>query len=73
VEEFHRYHIPDGIMKLKGDEFRNLKQGNKTLSEYIFQFTELSRYSPELVNTDAKKQTKFIEGLTCELRTLMTP
>jgi hypothetical protein len=26
-----------------------------------------------LVNTDAKKQTKFIEGLTCELRTLMTP
>jgi hypothetical protein len=26
-----------------------------------------------LVNTDAKKQTKFIEGLICELRTLMTP
>jgi hypothetical protein len=26
-----------------------------------------------LVNIDAKKQTKFIEGLTCELRTLMTP
>jgi hypothetical protein len=47
--------------------------GIKTLSEYIFQFTELSRYPPELVNTDAKKQTKFIEGLTYELRTLMTP
>jgi hypothetical protein len=61
VEEFRRYHIPDGIMKLKADEFRNLKQGSKTLSEYIFQFTELSRYGPELVNTDAKKQTKFIE------------
>jgi hypothetical protein len=60
-------------MKLKADEFRNLKQGSKTLSEYIFQFTELSRYGPELVNTDAKKQTKFIEGLTCELRILMTP
>jgi hypothetical protein len=73
VEEFHRYHIPDGIMKLKANEFRNLKQGNKTLSEYIFQFTELSRYGPELVNTDIKKQTKFIEGLTYELRTLMTP
>ena len=73
VDEFHRYHIPDGVMKLKADEFRNLKQGNKTLSEYIFQFTELSRYAPELVNTDAKKQTQFIEGLTCELRTLMTP
>jgi hypothetical protein len=26
-----------------------------------------------LVNTDAKKQTKFIEGLICDLRTLMTP
>jgi hypothetical protein len=60
-------------MKLKADEFHNLKQESKTLSEYIFQFTELSRYGLELVNTDAKKQTKFIEGLTCELRTLMTP
>jgi hypothetical protein len=55
VEEFHRYHIPDGIMKLKANEFRKLKQENKTLSEYIFQFTELSRYGPNLVNTDAKK------------------
>jgi len=33
----------------------------------------LSCYAPELVNTDAKKQTKFIEGLTYELRNLMTP
>jgi len=73
VDEFRRYHIPNGIMKLKADEFHNLKQGNKILSEYIFQFTKLSCYAPELVNTDAKKQTKFIEGLTYELRTLMTP
>jgi hypothetical protein len=73
MEEFHWYHIPDGIMKLKADKFCNLKQENKTLSEYIFWFTELSRYGLELVNTDAKKQTKFIEGLTYELRTLMTP
>jgi hypothetical protein len=60
-------------MKLKADEFHNLKQGNKTLSKYIFQFTEMSRYASELVNSDAKKQTKFIEGLTYEMRTLMTP
>jgi hypothetical protein len=73
MEEFCRYHIPYGIMKLKADKFHNLKPENKTLSEYIFQFTELSCYGPELVNTDAKKQTKFIEGLTYELRTLMTP
>jgi hypothetical protein len=73
VEEFYQYHIPDGIMKLKADEFCNLKQGTKTLSEYILQFIELSCYVPKLVNTDAKMQTKFIEGLTYELRTLMTP
>jgi hypothetical protein len=29
VEEFRQYHILDGIMKLKADEFRNLKQGSK--------------------------------------------
>jgi hypothetical protein len=55
VEEFCRYHILDGIMKLKADEFRKLKQESKTLSEYIFQFTDLSCYGPELVNTNAKK------------------
>jgi len=60
-------------MKLKATEFHNLKQGNKTLSEYIFQFTELSCYALELVNTDAKKQTKFIEGLIFEFKILMTP
>jgi hypothetical protein len=48
VGEFRWYHTLDEIMKLKADEFHNLKQGNKTLSEYIFQFTELSHYVPRI-------------------------
>jgi len=34
---------------------------------------ELSRYAPEEINTDEKKQDMFKKGLTAELRTLMTP
>ena len=69
TDEFRRYHIPEGTMRLKADEFRNLKQGTKTVNEYIHQFIELSRYAPEEVNTDMKKQNLFKKGLNAELST----
>jgi exoribonuclease R len=34
-----------------------------TVSEYLDQFTHLSRYAPDEVNTDAKRQECFIDGL----------
>ena len=73
TEEFRRYHIPEATMRLKADEFRSLTQGNKSVEDYTYHFNELSRYAPEEVNTDAKKQNLFKKGLIPELRTLMTP
>ena len=60
-------------MKRKADEFRALQQGNMTVEEYTHQFMELSRYAPEEVNDDEKKQDMFKKGLNPELRTLLTP
>jgi hypothetical protein len=34
-----------------------------TVSEYLDQFTHLSRYAPDEVNTDAKRQERFLDGL----------
>jgi predicted site-specific integrase-resolvase len=59
---FCAHHIPSGIMKLKKD-FLSLTQGNMTISEYRDRFTQLSRYAPEEVDTDEKRQERFLEGL----------
>jgi hypothetical protein len=45
-------------MKLKKKEFLSLTQGNMSVSEY-----QLSRYAPEEVDTDEKRQERFLEGL----------
>jgi hypothetical protein len=62
-ESFRTHHIPDGVKKLKQKGFLALKQGNMTVSEYLDGFTHLSRYAPDDVNTDAKRQERFLDGL----------
>ena len=49
-------------MKLKKKEFLSLTQGNMSVSEYRDRFTQLSRYAPEEVDTDEKRQERFLEG-----------
>jgi hypothetical protein len=44
------------MMKLKKKEFEDLKQGSMIVSEYVTSFTQLSRYGPDDVDTDEKKQ-----------------
>jgi hypothetical protein len=60
---FRAHHIPSGIMKLKKKEFLSLTQGNIMVSEYRDRFTQLSRYAPEEVDIDEKRQERFLEGL----------
>jgi hypothetical protein len=50
-------------MTLKKKEFLSLTQGNMTISEYRDHFTQLCRYAPEEVDTDEKRQERFLEGL----------
>jgi hypothetical protein len=50
-------------MKLKKKEFKDLKQGSMTVSEYVTHFTQLSRYTHDNVDTNEKKQDWFLNGL----------
>ena len=52
---------------MKKREFRNLRQGNRIVAQYMDEFSKLSRYAPDDVATDAAKQEKFMEGLNDEL------
>ena len=54
-EEFRKYHVLIGIMEMKDDEFRDLKQGSMTVNQYIQKFIRLSRHAPEEVSMDKKK------------------
>jgi hypothetical protein len=62
-ESFRAHHIPSGMIKLKQREFLALKQGNMLVNEYLDKFTQLSRYAPDEVNTDEKRQERFLDGL----------
>jgi hypothetical protein len=66
-EGFQATHISAGVMSLKKKEFHDLKQRHYSVSEYIDEFTNLSRYTPDDIDTSAKRKEKFLEGLNDEL------
>jgi hypothetical protein len=66
-EGFWAAHISSGVMGLKKKEFCDLRQKYHSVSEYIDEFTNLSRYAPDDIDTDAKRKDKFLEGLNDEL------
>jgi hypothetical protein len=45
-DNFRRYHVPEGLMKVRKKEFLALKQGLLSVSEYRDKFLQLSRYAP---------------------------
>jgi hypothetical protein len=59
---FRSHHVPLRVMKLK-KEFKDLKQGSMSVSEYATHFTQLSRYALDNIDTDEKKQDWFLNGL----------
>jgi hypothetical protein len=54
-------------MKLK-KEFADLKQGSMTVNEYLHSFIQLSRYAPDDINSDEKKQDIFLNGLNDDIQ-----
>jgi hypothetical protein len=62
-DNFRRYHVPEGLMIVRKEEFLALKQGPLSVSEYKDKFLQLSRYAAKDVNTDAKRQYYFLRGL----------
>jgi hypothetical protein len=50
-------------MNLKKEEFCTLRQGGRTLKEYMDDFFSLSGYALDDVDTDVKRRDKFLAGL----------
>ena len=61
--QFTDKYVPSHVKRQKAIEFQQLKQGNMTVLEYVTKFERLARYARELIDTEQKKITKFLEGL----------
>ncbi|XXG42008.1 hypothetical protein AAC387_Pa01g2363 [Persea americana] len=56
-------YVPSHIKRQKAIEFQQLKQGSMTALEYVTKFERLGKYARELIDTEQKNITKFLEGL----------
>ena len=68
---FRQHHIPIGIMQQKKKEFLALKQRGMSVAQYRDMFIQLSRYAPDEVADDARKQAIFMDGLAGPLQCLL--
>ena len=66
--KFRKNFIPEVIKENREEEFMSLKQKSMTVAQYELQFTRLSKYAPEMVNTEVKRRRRFLQGLNVEIQ-----
>ncbi|XP_015075485.1 uncharacterized protein LOC107019531 [Solanum pennellii] len=64
-EAFLRRFFPRELKKAKVWEFLTLKQDSLSVHEYGLNFTQLSRYAPEMVKDMRSRMSLFVSGLGC--------
>jgi hypothetical protein len=64
---FRGHHLSAGTMRHKIAEFLDLRQGSRSVYEYIQEFNNLTQYVMHHVDTDAKMAELFRKGLTIQL------
>ncbi|KAL5709694.1 hypothetical protein ACHQM5_020352 [Ranunculus cassubicifolius] len=64
---FEKRFVPEAIKAQLVEEFNQLVQGGRTVSEYRARFDELSVYAPHLIEGSMKNE-KFIRGLRPEIQ-----
>ena len=54
-------------------QFTELKQGSKSIIQYLDEFTRLSRYTPHMVADEKEKTQRFIDGFYTPLLQYIEP
>ena len=67
-EYFRGAHIPYSVMKMKKRESEDLKKQGTMVTQYLDQFTQLSRYANDEYMTEDKRMEKFLDGLVPSLK-----
>ncbi|KAK1698461.1 hypothetical protein QYE76_015158 [Lolium multiflorum] len=66
--KFRESNVPESIVELKRREFESLEQKDKAILTYVREFSKLSRYAVEEVNTEDKKKKRFLRGLSPQFK-----
>ena len=67
-ERFRNTHVPDSIMEIKRREFENLRQNDYPVLKYVREFSLLSCYSTDELDTEEKRRKRFMKGLNPYMR-----
>ena len=71
-DEFKKHYVGRIYLNNMRREFHNLKQRQLSVTEYLREFTRLSKYAPEMLVTKNKKCHKFENGLNDHIRAHVT-
>ncbi|XP_023885427.2 uncharacterized protein LOC111997559 isoform X2 [Quercus suber] len=72
VKKFYDQYFTERFRDKQAENFEELVQGNMGVAQYEAKFTELSRFSPHLVSTEALRVKKFRKGLNFKIRQRLT-
>ena len=67
-ELFMSKFFPASTRNAKAQEILELRQGSKTMLEYVAKFTELARFGDDYMATDMAKVRKFKDGFKLSIR-----
>ncbi|KAK1607066.1 hypothetical protein QYE76_030739 [Lolium multiflorum] len=67
-KKFRESNVPESIVELKRREFESLEQKDNAILTYVREFSKLSRYAVEEVNTEDKKKKRFLRGLSPQFK-----
>ena len=68
TREFKNKYIPQTARDRRLREFMDLRQGGRTVSDYILEFDRLAPYAPHITGDDRLKATHFVQGLRMDIQ-----
>ena len=73
VQEFKEKYVTEMYRETKWKQFLNLKQRNLSVAEYEKEFSHLSKYTPELILTEAFRCRQLENGLHDSSKRYLAP
>ena len=72
LDEFKKHYVGRIYLANMRQEFHNMRQRQMNVTEYLREFTRLSKYTPEMLVTEEKNCRKFEDGLNDHIRAHVT-
>jgi hypothetical protein len=72
-DDFNKKYFLESVKRMIENEFLELNQGSKSVTDYEIEFSRLPRFAPEFVQTDSSKAQRFENGLRQPLNVVSKP